>query len=67
MPRERWLHTKDIAEQLKIHVETVRRWLRTGVLRGVNMGGKGGYRIRERDLREFLHSKENRDRMHHPE
>ena len=62
MAKEIWLNTKEIAERLNIHVETVRRWLRRGILRGVHVGGKGGYRIRERDLNNFLKSRENTGR-----
>jgi excisionase family DNA binding protein len=59
MSNKEWITTQDIAEELDIHVETVRRWLRTGALRGIHVGGKGGYRIRQSDLEEFLRSKEN--------
>lgn len=59
MAKEIWLNTTEIAGRLHIHVETVRRWLRSGMLRGVRVGGKSGYRIRERDLNKFLKSKEN--------
>jgi excisionase family DNA binding protein len=59
MSNKEWTTTQEIAERLGIHVETVRRWLRTGSLRGVYVGGKGGYRIRQNDLEEFLRSKEN--------
>ena len=59
MSNNKWVTTKEIAKRLNIHVETVRRWLRTGALRGVQVGGKSGYRIREMDLDEFLRSREN--------
>ncbi len=54
MSDDRWLTVAQIAERLQVHPETVRRWLRDGRLRGRNFGGKGGYRVRERDLEEFL-------------
>jgi excisionase family DNA binding protein len=44
----------DICDRLQVHEETVRRWLRDGRLKGINLGGKSGYRIRENDLEEFL-------------
>ena len=44
----------EIADALKVHVNTVRRWLREGKLTGHNFGGKTGYRIRERDLQQFI-------------
>jgi excisionase family DNA binding protein len=53
----RWFTTHEIAKELNIHVETVRRWIRFGSLRAVAIGGKGGYRIKEKDLRSFLNSK----------
>ena len=62
MTKETWLNTKEIAERLNIHVETVRRWLRSGMLRGVLVGGKSGYRIREHDLDRFLKSREKSGR-----
>ncbi len=51
---ERWLTVAQIAERLQVHPETVRRWLRDGRLNGRNFGGKGGYRVRERDLEAFM-------------
>ena len=39
--------------------ETVRRWLRAGVLRGFQPGGKRlGYRVRESELRRFIAERE---------
>ena len=57
MSAAKWLTTKDVADQLNIHIETVRRWIRIGALRAVSIGGKGGYRIREKDLNDFLRSR----------
>ncbi len=57
MVETKWLTTKDVADRLNIHVETVRRWIRLEGLRVLNIGGKGGYRIREKDLNRFLRSK----------
>jgi excisionase family DNA binding protein len=50
----RWLTVAQIAEQLQVHQETVRRWLRDGRLNGKNFGGKSGYRVRQADLDTFL-------------
>jgi len=57
MASKKWITTKDVADRLNIHVETVRRWVRVGALRAVSIGGKGGYRIREKDLNDFLKSR----------
>jgi excisionase family DNA binding protein len=54
MADERWLTVEEIVDLLKVHEQTVRRWLRAGELRGVLLGRKAGYRIRERDLEAFL-------------
>lgn len=59
MSTAKWLTTRDIADRLNIHLETVRRWIRVGALRAVSIGGKGGYRIREKDLNDFLSMKLN--------
>ncbi len=51
---EQWLTVVQIAHRLQVHQETVRRWLRTGQLKGRNFGGKSGYRVRSEDLEAFL-------------
>lgn len=57
MVEDRWYTVSDIAESLRVHEQTVRRWLRSGELAGYNFGGKTGYRIREEDLERFLETK----------
>lgn len=54
MGRERWLTVADIVEELKVHEQTVRRWIREGQLRAYNFGGKTGYRIKASDFDAFL-------------
>jgi len=49
-----WLTVGDIVTHLRVHKETVRRWLRSGRLVGRNFGGKMGYRVRKGDLETFL-------------
>jgi excisionase family DNA binding protein len=44
----------EIAERLKVHPATVKRWLREGRLGGVPLGDRAGWRITEADLRAFL-------------
>ncbi len=51
---ERWFTVAQVAETLRVHPETVRRWLKSGQLEGRNFGGKTGWRIRESDLEAFL-------------
>ena len=47
--------TIQIACMLNVNAETVRRWLRTGKLKGYFSGSKkGGFIIKETDLEEFI-------------
>ena len=55
---ERWFTVEEIVDLLKVHEQTVRRWLREGQLRGVLLGRKAGYRVRESDLEAFLETKD---------
>jgi excisionase family DNA binding protein len=45
---------KEVAARLRVHPETVRRLVRKGDLRAGRIGN--GYRVLERDLREYLES-----------
>jgi excisionase family DNA binding protein len=51
--QEAYLTSQAMASALGVHVETVRRWLRTKELRGTPFG-HAGYRVAERDLQAFL-------------
>jgi excisionase family DNA binding protein len=48
------LTVADVARRLKVHPETVRRWLRTGTLRGVKISDQTGYRIRASEVERLL-------------
>ena len=52
-PRE-WLTVQEVAEDLQIHEETVRRWIRDGALPVADLGRKAGYRVKRADLDAFL-------------
>jgi excisionase family DNA binding protein len=52
--RERLLTVGDVASHVGVNIETVRRWLRAGALRGIRLGTKAGWRIRRRDLDAYL-------------
>lgn len=54
MADERWFTVAKIVDLLDVHEETVRAWLRKGDLRGINFGGKTGWRVKESDLNAFL-------------
>ena len=54
MAHDHWLTVADIAGRLGVGEQTVRRWLREGRLPGRDLGGRTGYRVRERDFDAFL-------------
>lgn len=60
MVDERWYTVGDIAALLRVHEQTVRSWLKSGRLRGRNLGGKSGWRVRESDLSAFLDGDEGK-------
>jgi excisionase family DNA binding protein len=50
-----FLTPRQIAETLKVHDETVYRWIRAKQLPAVEVGGK--YRVRRSDLDDFLEAR----------
>ena len=53
-----YLTPEEIATKLKVHEDTIRRWLRTGELRGIKIG-KRQWRVRKADLEAYLAGQEN--------
>ena len=51
-----WLTVGQVAKELQVGDETVRRWIRSGELKVLNLGGRTrpDYRIRRQDLDEFI-------------
>jgi excisionase family DNA binding protein len=49
-----WLRTDEAAEYLKVSIDTMRRWARTGVIPAAKLGNRGGFRFRREDLDQFL-------------
>src|ERR687883_1816956 len=65
MADEQFLTVKEVAERLRVNPYTVRRWLRTGQLRGRLMGGdRGGYRIAASELGRFMREGPAQGRAH---
>ncbi len=58
MSKDELLDVETVAEELGIHIEPVRKWIREKQLNAVNLGRRGGYRIRRSDLNEFLRKRE---------
>jgi excisionase family DNA binding protein len=54
-----FLTVQDIAERLQVSEQTVRRWIKTGQLPAIELGGQ--YRVSPDDFREFL--KKHRKRL----
>jgi len=49
------LTVPEVAERLRLNEETVRRWLRTGKIQGVRLGGtRAGYRIPASEVDRLL-------------
>ena len=48
------LHVQEAADELDVHASTIRRAILSGELRALRCGEHGRYRIRRRDLEEFL-------------
>ena len=45
----------EVAEYLRVHVSSVRRWSRGGKLRAFKVGGRGDWRYRQQDVLAFLY------------
>jgi excisionase family DNA binding protein len=56
-----WLTVDDVAKQLKVDEETVRRWIRKGDLAVLSLGAaRSGYRIRTDELERFVNERYGR-------
>ncbi len=51
---EKWLTVKQVSENLGVHEDTVRIWLRTGQLKGRLLSRRAGWRIAAADLDAFM-------------
>ena len=49
------LTCEEVAEYLRVHVGSVRRWSRSGKLLAFKVGGRGDWRYREQDVLAFLY------------
>lgn len=60
MPRDRYQTIHEVADRLKVNAATVRRWVKDGHLRAIDIGK--GWRISDADLVAFLRRHETRPR-----
>jgi len=52
---DRFITVREAADELRVHPQTVRLWLREGKLRGRLIGGrKSGYRIAATEIERLL-------------
>ena len=51
---ERMITTREVAEVLGVHIETVRNWVRKGKLRAYRVSGRGRLRFDPADVRAVL-------------
>ncbi|MCC7370278.1 MAG: helix-turn-helix domain-containing protein [Chloroflexi bacterium] len=57
MDEDRLLTVRECAERLRVNPETVRRWLRSGRMRGVILGGdRSGWRVPQSELNRVARS-----------
>jgi excisionase family DNA binding protein len=55
-----WLTVEQIAQELGVHPETIREYIREGLLKAVQL--KRSYRIRRSDYEDFLRRRETGQR-----
>ncbi len=58
MNKDELLDVEQVAGELGVHVETIRKWIREKQLNAVSLGRRGGYRIRRSALEDFLRRRE---------
>ncbi|HYT35224.1 MAG TPA: helix-turn-helix domain-containing protein [Ktedonobacteraceae bacterium] len=58
MDKDELLNVEQVADELGVHVETIRKWIREKQLNAVSLGRRGGYRIRRSALEDFLRRRE---------
>lgn len=51
---EELLTVEEIADRLKVHIESVRRWLRDGKLKGYRINRRVGWRVPVSELDRFV-------------
>lgn len=54
MQDDRLLTVAEVCELVRVHPQSVRRWIKEDGLPAIQFGGRTGYRIRLSDLEAFL-------------
>jgi excisionase family DNA binding protein len=50
MEHDRWYTVDQVAEQVQVHPETVRQWLREGKIKGTLLSRRAGWRVSAEEL-----------------
>jgi excisionase family DNA binding protein len=56
---DEWLTTNEVAALLKVNPETVKRWLRRGLMRGSLLSDRAGWRIARAEIGRFMAERSN--------
>ena len=59
MANETLYTVEEIAKLLSVHPETIRKWIKSGEMRAIKLGGPAGYRISQSALDQFLRERED--------
>jgi excisionase family DNA binding protein len=60
MGQETYLTVQDVANRLSVHPDTVRKWIKTGELEAISLGGTAGYRITQAAVDKFVRERKFR-------
>jgi excisionase family DNA binding protein len=60
MPHDRYQTVQELAERLEVAEATVRKWIKSGELRAIDIGK--GWRVSDADLERFLKARETAPR-----
>jgi prophage regulatory protein len=53
-PTQRFLTIEQVAEELNVGVPSIRALLKTGELRGIQVGGRGVWRVARQDVEDYI-------------
>jgi len=62
-----WWTVAQVATELQVHPESVRRWLRSGEMRGFLLSDKQGWRVEAVEVRRFTTDRQKDQEMNRGE
>ena len=51
---KKWYTVQDVVQELQVHEQTVRRWIKSGELPAHALGDRAGYRVAREDVDAFM-------------